>query len=237
MAAPWAAVADLATASDAAFHEIVTPVSLMVRLSYTATLGSYYNASEANATVPGWTRVLSHTANPPAGMRALLFVQPETRRAVVAYRGTDLNRTNESGQADACADLLLDGRGLKLQGNEGGYFIGPSLFDNVKPGMETYHEEIFGPVLSVMTFRTPEEAIQRANDTPFGLSAGIWTDKGSKVFEIASKMKAGVVWCNTFNKFDAASPFGGFKKSGIGRELGPEGFGPFTEIQSVLLPT
>ena len=109
MATPWAVVADLASASDAAFHEIVTPISLMVRLSYTATLGSYYNASEANATVPGWTRVLSHTANPPAGMRALLFVQPETRRAVVAYRGTDLNRTSESGQADACADLLLAG--------------------------------------------------------------------------------------------------------------------------------
>ena len=82
-------------------------------------------------------------------------------------------------------------------------------------------------MLSIMTFRTPEEAIQRANDSPYGLSAGVWTDKGSKVFEIASRLKAGVVWCNTFNKFDAASPFGGFKESGWGREGGRHGLAAY----------
>ena len=84
-------------------------------------------------------------------------------------------------------------------------------------------EEIFGPVLSVMTFRTPEEAISRANNTPYGLAAGIWTNTGSKVFEIARKLEAGVVWCNTYNRFDAGSPFGGFKDSGGGREGGRHG--------------
>ena len=110
---------------------------------------------------------------------------------------------------------------------DSGFWCRPTFFTEVQPSARIAREEIFGPVLSVMTFRTPEEAIQRANDTPFGLSAGIWTDKGSKVFEIASKMKAGVVWCNTFNKFDAASPFGGYKESGWGREGGRHGLAAY----------
>ena len=84
-------------------------------------------------------------------------------------------------------------------------------------------EEIFGPFLSVMTFRTPEEALERANNTPYGLSAGVWTDKGSKIFNIVNKLRAGVVWANTYNKFDPASPFGGYKESGFGREGGLQG--------------
>ena len=108
-----------------------------------------------------------------------------------------------------------------------GFWCRPTFFTEVQPSARIAREEIFGPVLSVMTFRTPEEAVQRANDTPFGLSAGIWTDKGSKVFEIASRMKAGVVWCNTFNKFDAASPFGGYKESGWGREGGRHGLAAY----------
>ena len=104
----WAAdISALANASDAAFHALVTPLALMTKLTYTATTGSYFNASELNATVPGWQRDLNLTANPPAGMRALFFYQPGTRRGVVAFRGTDLNHSTASGRADACADAIL----------------------------------------------------------------------------------------------------------------------------------
>ena len=88
-------------------------------------------------------------------------------------------------------------------------------------------EEIFGPVLAVMTFRTPEEAVERANNTPYGLSAGVWTDKGSKIFKMVSQLRAGVVWANTYNKFDPTSPFGGYKESGFGREGGLQGLLPY----------
>jgi aldehyde dehydrogenase (NAD+) len=108
-----------------------------------------------------------------------------------------------------------------------GFWCAPSFFTGVQPSSRIAREEIFGPVLSVMTFRTPEEAIERANDSPYGLSAGVWTDKGSKVFEIAARLKAGIVWCNTYNKFDAASPFGGFKESGWGREGGRHGLAAY----------
>ncbi len=106
---------------------------------------------------------------------------------------------------------------------ERGYFCRPCFFDNVQPSHAIAREEIFGPVLAMMTFRTPEEAIQRANNTPYGLAAGVWTDKGSKIFDIARRLEAGVVWLNTYNKFDPASPFGGFKESGFGREGGRQG--------------
>ena len=104
-----------------------------------------------------------------------------------------------------------------------GFWCRPSFFTGVQPSHTIAREEIFGPVLAVMSFRTPEEAITRANNTPYGLAAGVWTDKGSKIFEIASRLKAGVVWLNTYNKFDPASPFGGFKESGFGREGGLHG--------------
>ncbi|MCH2148509.1 MAG: aldehyde dehydrogenase family protein [Phycisphaerales bacterium] len=104
-----------------------------------------------------------------------------------------------------------------------GYWCRPCFFTGVQPSHAIAREEIFGPVLAVMTFRTPEEAIARANNTPYGLAAGIWTNTGSKVFEVARKLDAGVVWCNTYNKFDASSPFGGFKESGFGREGGVHG--------------
>ena len=91
-------------------------------------------------------------------------------------------------------------------------------------------EEIFGPVLSVMTFRTPDEAIERANNTPYGLSAGVWTDKGSKIFQMVSKLRAGVVWANTYTKFDPTSPFGGYKESGFGREGGVHGLMPYVRL-------
>ena len=104
-----------------------------------------------------------------------------------------------------------------------GFWFPPTVFTNVSQSHRIAREEIFGPVLSVLTFRTPDEAISKANNTPYGLSAGIWTEKGSRILEVASKLRAGVVWANTFNKFDPTSPFGGYKESGYGREGGRHG--------------
>ena len=104
-----------------------------------------------------------------------------------------------------------------------GFWFPPTVFTNVSQSHRIAREEIFGPVLSVLTFRTPDEAISKANNTPYGLSAGIWTEKGSRILEVAGKLRAGVVWANTFNKFDPTSPFGGYKESGYGREGGRHG--------------
>jgi aldehyde dehydrogenase (NAD+) len=104
-----------------------------------------------------------------------------------------------------------------------GFWFAPTVFTGVSQAHRIAREEIFGPVLSVLTFRTPAEAVEKANNTPYGLSAGIWTEKGSRILAIADKLRAGVVWANTFNKFDPASPFGGYKESGYGREGGRHG--------------
>ena len=104
-----------------------------------------------------------------------------------------------------------------------GYWIAPTIFTGVSQAHRIAREEIFGPVLSVLTFRTPKEAVEKANNTPYGLSAGIWTEKGSRILWMASQLRAGVVWSNTFNRFDPASPFGGYKESGYGREGGRHG--------------
>ncbi|MET9735559.1 aldehyde dehydrogenase family protein [Streptomyces sp. NPDC006458] len=106
---------------------------------------------------------------------------------------------------------------------ESGYWFAPTLFTNVTQAHTVARDEIFGPVLSVLTFRTPDEAVAKANNTPYGLSAGIWTEKGSRILAVANKLRAGVVWSNTFNKFDPTSPFGGYKESGFGREGGRHG--------------
>ncbi|HEV7192667.1 MAG TPA: aldehyde dehydrogenase family protein [Jatrophihabitantaceae bacterium] len=106
---------------------------------------------------------------------------------------------------------------------ERGYWFVPTVFTNVSQAHRIAREEIFGPVLSVLTFRTPAEAIEKANNTPYGLSAGVWTEKGSRILSMASKLRAGVVWANTFNRFDPSSPFGGYKESGFGREGGRHG--------------
>jgi aldehyde dehydrogenase (NAD+) len=104
-----------------------------------------------------------------------------------------------------------------------GFWFAPTLFTGVSQAHRIAREEIFGPVLSVLTFRTPAEAVEKANNTPYGLSAGVWTDKGSRILAMADKLRAGVVWANTFNKFDPAAPFGGYKESGYGREGGRHG--------------
>jgi acyl-CoA reductase-like NAD-dependent aldehyde dehydrogenase len=104
-----------------------------------------------------------------------------------------------------------------------GFWFAPTIFTNVQTSHRIARDEVFGPVLSVLTFRTPAEAIEKANNTPYGLSAGIWTDKGSRILAVADRLRAGVVWANTFNKFDPTSPFGGYKESGYGREGGRQG--------------
>ena len=110
-----------------------------------------------------------------------------------------------------------------------GYWFAPTVLTDVTPAHRVAQEEVFGPVLAVMTFRTPEEAVAKANNTPYGLSAGIWTDKGSRILWMANRLRAGVVWANTFNRFDPASPFGGYNESGYGREGGRHGLGAYLD--------
>jgi aldehyde dehydrogenase (NAD+) len=145
-------------------------------------------------------------------------------------KNTDIGAINSAAQLATIERYLDEGRagGSSFWQAPGptptrGFWCRPCLFEGVQPSEVIAREEIFGPVLAVMTFRTPEEALTRANNTAYGLAAGVWTDKGSKIFEIASKLDAGVIWLNTYNKFDAASPFGGFKESGFGREGGLHG--------------
>jgi len=112
-----------------------------------------------------------------------------------------------------------------------GNWCPPTLFINVSQSHRIVQEEIFGPVLAIQTFRTIDEVIEKANNTPFGLSAGVWTEKGSKIFYLSQKLRAGVIWGNTFNKFDATSPFGGYKESGFGREGGLHGLKSYVKFQ------
>ncbi|MEV7091516.1 aldehyde dehydrogenase family protein [Amycolatopsis sp. NPDC051045] len=111
-----------------------------------------------------------------------------------------------------------------------GFFFAPTVFANVHQSMRIAREEIFGPVLSVLTFRTPDEAVAKANNTPYGLSAGIWTEKGSRILWMANQLRAGVVWANTFNRFDPAAPFGGYQESGFGREGGRTGLEAYLSV-------
>jgi aldehyde dehydrogenase (NAD+) len=113
---------------------------------------------------------------------------------------------------------------------ERGFWFPPTVFTGVSQSHRIAREEIFGPVLSVLTFRTPTEAIEKANNTPYGLSAGVWTDKGSRILWLAQQLRAGVVWANTFNRFDPTSPFGGYKESGYGREGGRHGLGAYLDV-------
>lgn len=114
-----------------------------------------------------------------------------------------------------------------------GYWCRPTIFTNVAQSHRIAQEEIFGPVLAILTFRTDDEVIEKANNSPYGLSAGVWTDKGSRIFNMTKRMRAGVVWANTFNKFDPSSPFGGYKESGYGREGGLHGLLPYLKLKAV----
>lgn len=152
-------------------------------------------------------------------------------------KNTDIGAINSKEQLKTITDYIKIGEkeGLeKFQANvavpKKGYFCAPTLFLDVAQSSRLAQEEIFGPVLAIQTFRTVDEAIEKANNTPYGLSAGVWTDKGSKAFNMASQLKAGVIWANTFNKFDPTSPFGGFKESGFGREGGMHGLEAYLKI-------
>ncbi len=152
-------------------------------------------------------------------------------------KNTDVGAINSKMQLDKIRELVAAGEDEGAERHTApcalpakGYFFAPTFFTGVAQSSRIAREEIFGPVLSVMTFRTPDEAIEKANNTMYGLSAGIWTDKGAKIFWMAQRLKAGVVWGNTYNKFDPSSPFGGYKESGFGREGGRQGLLAYTEL-------
>jgi aldehyde dehydrogenase (NAD+) len=149
-------------------------------------------------------------------------------------KNTDVGAINSRQQLEKITELVETGAGegaeiyqppCKLP--EKGYWFAPTVFTNVAQSYRIAQEEIFGPVLSVLTFRTPDEAVEKANNTPYGLSAGVWTEKGSRILWMAQRLRAGVVWANTYNRFDPASPFGGYKESGFGREGGRHGLEPY----------
>ncbi len=151
-------------------------------------------------------------------------------------KNTDIGAINSKVQLERITALVAKG---EAEGGERwsaacdipekGFWFAPTLFTNVQTSNTVARDEIFGPVLSILTFRTPAEAIAKANNTPYGLSAGIWSEKGSRVLAVADKLRAGVIWANTFNKFDPASPFGGYKESGFGREGGIHGLSAYLE--------
>ncbi|WP_116041164.1 aldehyde dehydrogenase family protein [Amycolatopsis palatopharyngis] len=145
-------------------------------------------------------------------------------------KNTDVGAINSAKQLAKIHELVDSGDNEGAQRwtsscplPERGFFFAPTVFSDVQQSMRIAREEIFGPVLSVLTFRTPDEAVAKANNTPYGLSAGIWTEKGSRILWMANQLRAGVVWANTFNRFDPAAPFGGYQESGFGREGGRAG--------------
>jgi acyl-CoA reductase-like NAD-dependent aldehyde dehydrogenase len=149
-------------------------------------------------------------------------------------KNTDVGAINSKAQLEKIQELVASGEdeGAELYQPEcrlpeRGYWFVPTLFTNVAQSYRIAQEEIFGPVLSVLTFRTPEEAVEKANNTPYGLSAGVWTEKGSRILWMVERLRAGVVWANTFNRFDPTSPFGGYRESGFGREGGRHGLEPY----------
>jgi aldehyde dehydrogenase (NAD+) len=152
-------------------------------------------------------------------------------------KNTDVGAINSREQLERIEQLVSAGEGegavrrsIACELPERGYWFAPTLFTQVAPAHRIAVEEIFGPVVSVLTFRTHAEAIQKANASPYGLAAGVWTDKGAKAFEVASALQAGVVWQNTYNQFDPSAAFGGYKESGFGREGGPAGLRPYLRV-------
>jgi aldehyde dehydrogenase (NAD+) len=152
-------------------------------------------------------------------------------------KNSDMGAINSRAQLERITELVASGvaDGATLVQAEGalpstGWYFPPSFFTNVAPTQRIVREEIFGPVLTIESFRTPDEAIEKANATPYGLSAGVWTNDGAKARYVASRIRAGVVWCNTFNRFDPSAAFGGYRESGFGREGGPAGLSPYLNI-------
>ena len=188
-----------------------------------------------------------------AGSR--LYVQESVYKTVVRKLkdrletlivGDPMDKNTDIGAINSKQQLETIHKYLKIGQQEGaemyqsscdlprkGFFCRPTLFTNVAQSNRISQEEIFGPVLAIQSFRTDDEVIEKANNTPYGLSAGVWTDKGSKIFNMTTKLRAGVVWANTFNQFDPTSPFGGYKESGYGREGGLHGLTPYLNLSSI----
>jgi aldehyde dehydrogenase (NAD+) len=184
-----------------------------------------------------------------AGSRLLLqesiaeeFLAALKRRMAHLRVGDPLDKNTDVGAINSAAQLARIRELSQIGEEEGaerwsapcelperGFWFAPTIFTGVTQAHRIAREEIFGPVLSVLTFRTPDEAVEKANNTPYGLSAGVWTEKGSRILSVADRLRAGVVWANTFNKFDPASPFGGYKESGYGREGGRHGLEAYLE--------
>ena len=186
-----------------------------------------------------------------AGSR--LFVQENIAELVIRklkhrmdslYLGNPLDKNTDIGAINSKEQLDTIEKYIKIGISEGaeiyqstcelpgkGYFCRPTIFTNVAQSSRISQEEIFGPVLSIQTFRTVDEVIQKANNSPYGLAAGVWTDKGSRIFNLTTKLRAGVIWANTYNKFDPTSPFGGYKESGFGREGGLHGLGAYLKMK------
>jgi aldehyde dehydrogenase (NAD+) len=153
-------------------------------------------------------------------------------------KNTDVGAINSKQQLEKIQELVAAGEeeGAEIYQPpcrlpEKGWWFAPTVFTNVAQSYRIAQEEIFGPVLSVLTFRTPDEAVEKANNTPYGLSAGVWTEKGSRILSMAQRLRAGVIWANTYNRFDPASPFGGYKESGFGREGGRHGLDPYLRFE------
>ncbi len=185
-----------------------------------------------------------------AGSR--LFVQESVYKEVIRKLkdrletlivGDPMDKNTDVGAINSKQQLSNIHKYLKIGQQEGaemyqsscplpskGFFCRPTLFTGVSQSHRISQEEIFGPVLAIQSFRTDDEVIEKANNTPFGLSAGVWTDKGSKIFNLTTKMRAGVIWANTYNKFDPTSPFGGYKESGYGREGGLHGLSAYVNL-------
>ncbi len=185
-----------------------------------------------------------------AGSR--LFVQESVYKVVLQKLkdrmeslivGDPIDKNTDIGAINSKQQLAVINKYIKIGQQEGanmfqsscalpgkGFYCMPTIFTNVAQSNRIAQEEIFGPVLAIQTFRTDDEVIEKANNTAFGLSAGVWTDKGSKIFNMTSKLKAGVIWANTYNKFDPTSPFGGYKESGFGREGGLHGLGAYLKV-------
>ena len=185
-----------------------------------------------------------------AGSR--LFVQESVAETVISklkdrldtlYVGDPLDKNTDIGAVNSKEQFDTIQKYIQIGKDEGatmyesacalpkkGFFVRPTLFTDVAQSSRIAQEEIFGPVLTIQTFRTIDEVIQKANNTPYGLAAGVWTDKGSRIFNMTTKLRAGVVWANTYNKFDPVSPFGGYKESGFGREGGVHGLGAYLKV-------
>lgn len=173
-----------------------------------------------------------------------IVIKKLKRRMDSLIVGNPLDKNTDIGAINSKEQLDTINKYINIGINEGavmyqpsceipkkGYFCAPTIFTDVAQSSIIAQEEIFGPVLTIQTFRTVDEVIQKANNSPFGLAAGVWSDKGSRVFNLTSKLNAGVVWANTYNKFDPASPFGGYKESGYGREGGMQGLSAYVKLK------